>query len=916
MKHNNRFINTSLLLPIIILLPVFCSIPCLADDEPSPDNLEIIEKLESSFKVKVFYREAWLEHERLNDFDPALGLASALDEVFDGTLLYYSIYQQNTVVLTKGDPLDASLLSRAMFDEPEAEMLDTLDRDAAMENLREQANQIHQIGIPGKAGETAVLSGKITGLYSSQQLPGTSVYIEGENRGTIADGDGTYRIELTTGYHEIRFTHVGMKPAVRKIQLYSEGDLDVQLQQETTSLKQVFITAESVKKEREHIGFEKLESEKITELPSFMGEADIIKHSLLLPGIQSTGEGDMRFNVRGGKNDQNLVLLDGMHSYSNSHFFGFFPGISAGLVKDAEFYKAGMPLQYGGRISSVYNITLDPGNTNELSLHGGVSPVSLNLAVKGPLMEDRLSFSAGARKTYSNWVMDLFSVKELTHSSMSFHDYQMKLSWRDNDKLSISGFFYQSYDDFVLHQDSSYTFTNQLASLNVNYHLSSQTAFHATLGYTRYNTSRTQRPSRFLAARFEQAIEDYKFSASLTHQIHPNHEILGGINLLRNTIDPWSREKDSEQSIVKPVKLNRDKALQGAIYLGDHMQLTPRFKLKAGIRFNMYALLGRETLYEFSDDRIHMDYLEDTHTYDEHKLAYFDGGPEYRISGSYQLVNHQYLNFGYDHNRQYIHLLTNTQAASPVDSWQLSNENIPPQVGDHLSIGYKNDIRRGRYIASLDLYYKSIRNIKDFIDGSQFELNPHPETEIVNARSQSYGLEMILKKKKGRLTGWIAYTLSKAKIKAQSRVAEKNINNGAYYPASFDKPHNLSMVINYEPTRRLMISNVVRFSSGIPMTLPVAKASLPGSQREVLFYSRRNEYRIPHYFRYDISLTYRGTLKKDPLWQSEWAFSLYNVTGRRNPYSIFYKKSQSGFRGYQLSIFGEPIPTITYQFKF
>ena len=644
------------------------------DKDHLKENLAVLEQIEKDYGVTFYFLKDWLQNIELNKFSNEKDIESVLEAVFHNTGLYFTIYKENKIFLTRGSKISATSRQKDYYDETYNE--EQSSQENKLEMTQKEEKKIHQIGTPGRKKETVSLSGNITELTSGQKLLGASVFIEGSGKGTTSNADGKYSIDLPVGYHVLNFSYLGMESTVRKVQLYSNGTLDVALVQKPTNLGEVYVTGESVKKERRQIGFEKLDVKEISEFPSFMGEVDIIKHSLLLPGIQSAGEGDMRFNVRGGKSDQNLVLIEGMHSYSNSHFFGFFPAINSALIKNAEFYKAGMPLEYGGRISSVYDINLNMGDPQKLSLTGGISPVSAKVAADGPLIKDKLSFSGGFRKTYSNWVMGLFDTKELTNSSLNFSDYQLKLSYRGHEKMSINGFFYKSYDDFSLHKDSTFTFNNQIGSINFNYQFNRNTNMHSTLGFTEFSTTREEIPGKYLALQLKQSIKDFKFSTNVKHKYNEFHEFLAGVNFVSNEIKPWSKEKADALSLVKPVSLPKDKAFRGAFYFGDKITLSSRLTLDVGARYSLYALLGEENYYKFQDGITHMDYLEDKIKYGAYEIAYFDGGPEFRISSSYELFNDQYLNFGYDHNRQYIHLLTNTQASSPVDSWQLSNKNI------------------------------------------------------------------------------------------------------------------------------------------------------------------------------------------------------------------------------------------------
>jgi CarboxypepD_reg-like domain len=877
-------------------------------------NLSIISEIEKKFNVSFYYEEFWLENSKLNDFTLDLSLKETLESSFKNSSLKYFLYQDKYVILTYLENLDLSNGMISFDNNVDAEVEYTIsDNDILIEELKKEESRIFRIGAANGGSGRVLLTGNIAEVYSGMQIEGVAVIADDGKIGTTTDRDGNYKIVLSKGYHVINYQHVAMVPAKRQVELYSSGRINVKLMQKVTELGEVRVLAEDERKEREVIGFEALKAKEFSELPSFMGEVDIIKHSLLLPGIQSAGEGDMSFSVRGGKGDQNLILLEGMHTYSYSHFFGFFPSINPNTINKANLYKASLPVEFGNRISSVYDIILKNGDFKKLNIDGGVSPITANVAIDGPIIKDKLSFSIGGRGTYSNWVINSIDVQELQRSKVDFYDYQAKINYKINENSSLSAFYYNSYDYFSLHTDTSFYFKNQIGSLIWDNVINDKLTVSTILGYTKYANENTDEAREDLATKKEQVITDYKINTKFDYQLTSKHEISPGFELIYTQLKPWSLTPLSNTSTISPIDYQAENAYTGALYFNDRIDLTNSFSVDLGVRYAFFYLAGPYEEYLYQDDILSEVNIIDTVVYSSGDKVHFDSGLEYRISGTYKLNGAQNLNFCYNRNRQYIHTLTNTQGATPVDSWQLSNKYIEPQIADHFSIGYNADLRYRDLFLNVDAYYKDIKNIKDFINGSDFEFNSHPETEIVNAKGKSYGLELMLKKDRGRLSGWLSYTYSRTLIKSKSEIARKNINNGEWYPASNDKPHNVSAVINLKPTRRLVVSNVFNYSTGTPITLPVSMIKINDTYS--IIYSERNEYRMPDYFRWDISLSFKGSLKKKKI-RSTWTFSIYNVTGRKNAYSIYFKNQDNNIQGYKLSIFGEPIPTLTYKFNF
>jgi hypothetical protein len=543
--------------------------------ENKEKNLYILSEIEKEFKVEFYFEEFWLENSKLNDFLPNLSLEETLERSFKNSSLKYFLYQDKFIILTYLENLDLSsgMISFENIDVEEVEY--TMDdNDELIKELKREESRIFHIGAANGGKGRVLLTGNVSEVYSGTQIEGVTVVADDGKIGTTTDKYGNYQIVLSKGYHVINFQHVAMKSTKRQVELYTSGKINVKLMQKVTELGEVRVLAEDERKEREVIGFEALKAKEFSELPSFMGEVDIIKHSLLLPGIQSAGEGDMSFSVRGGKGDQNLILLEGMHTYSYSHFFGFFPSINPNTINKANLYKASLPIEFGNRISSVYDIILKNGSFKKLNIDGGVSPITANIAIDGPIIKDKLSYSIGGRATYSNWVINSIDVKELQRSKVDFYDYQAKINYKINDKSSISAFYYNSYDYFSLHTDSSFYFKNQIGSLIWDNVINDKLSFSTIFGYTNYVNENTEESREDLSVKKKQVITDYKINTKFDYQLTSNQEVSPGFEIVNTRLKPWSLTPLNETSTISAIDYQTENAYTSAIYVNDRIDLT------------------------------------------------------------------------------------------------------------------------------------------------------------------------------------------------------------------------------------------------------------------------------------------------------------------------------------------------------
>lgn len=877
------------------------------------ENEKVLKEIETQYHVRFFYKKIWLNDIPLKRYSVIDNLDSLLRLTFKNTPIRYYTHQSEYVILTYNEELNPNNLVFSRNAKEEEIIYSKEDDIKLIEQLKFEEKQIKKIGMPGGAPKKIILSGNVADIITDQKIEGVAVYADDGKVGTTTDSEGNYNLTLPQGFHIIHFKHIAMQSLKRQIEIYTAGKVNIRLLQKMNLVEGVSIVSEDERKKRKVVGFETLKLREIEELPTFMGETDVIKQSFLLPGIQSAGEADLTFSVRGGKGDQNLILIEGMHTYNNSHFFGFFPNINPSTISKVNIYKASIPMKYGNRISSVYDIVLKSGEYKDYSIDGSVSPVTGSLAVSGPIIKDKLTFSVAGRSTFSDYVFNRIDLKEFKNSSASFYDFQVKVNYKIESTSSVSLFYYKSYDDFALHLDSTYNFYNELGSINWIYAPNEKISVSSVLGFTNFKNRFRNTSIEDLSSLKEQKINDLKYDLSVSYNLDNKNTIAFGIEALYQQVKPWSLYRYGSTSLVNQKVLNNDKALLNSIFVNENFKYSDKLSFDIGLRYMVYLKFGPNQEFLYQDGKTLEKYIVDTVSYSKNEVSFFDHGLDVRMSGNYNIIRNHNLNFSFNRNNQFIHLLTNSSGATPVDSWQLSNKYICPQIGNQYSIGYNFDFLKSKYFVSVEGYYKVIKNVKDFINGSEFEFNKHPETEITEGKMKTYGIEVLIKKNAGRVSGFVSYTYSRSMIKSYSDLPEKEINNGNYYPSGIDKPHNLSVVLNLKPTRRLTFSNTLNFSSGAPVTLPIAKIYF--SNGYSIIYSDRNEYRMPNYFRWDASLTFKGSLKKKRF-KSTWTLSVYNITARKNAYSIYYKIDNDNIQGYKLSIIGAAIPTITYKFNY
>mgnify|MGYP001820751142 FL=1 len=740
------------------------------------------------------------------------------------------------------------------------------------------------------------------------------VYVRKLQIGASTDANGHYALLLPRGQHTIEFRRVGMKSTIRNLIVYSGGSYNMEMEELINQLEEVTVSAEQENQVLNmRMGTEKINIKMLKQIPMSLGEVDVIKSSLLLPGVQSVGEAAAGYNVRGGSTDQNLMLLNDAPILNPSHFFGFFSTFNSDVIGDVTLYKSGIPAAYGGRISSVMDVRLKEGSKEELKVSGGISPVTGRLMVEGPVTK-KASYILSGRSTYSNWILKQLTDKRLQKSKAGFYDLQGMINFNINQKNLISLAGYYSKDKFDFYEVNAFNYVNGAATLKWHHDFKPNlfADFSAIMSDYSYQVNTVENPLAMKGMKYR--LDQRLAKAGFTYFPSDRHKINFGLNFTYYDLAAGEQVPLNDSSNVMHKKLEEQQALESSVYISDVYSISPSLTISGGLRYNVYALLGPGSEYQYAGDApLSPESLLDTLYYSAGEILSLYPNLEFRISSRILLGSGLSLKIGFQRMYQYIYMISNTAAISPTDIWKLSDNHLQPQRGDQYSMGIYRNFGRNTIEASIEGYYKDLDNIIDYKSGASLLMNEQIETVLLNGQGRAYGIEFMLKKNRGSFTGWLGYTYARILHKVDGEYDEEVINDGRYFPALYDKPHDLKLVINAKLSRRFNLSCNFVYTTGRPITYPVGYFQYGGGTR--FFYSDRNEYRVPDYIRLDLAATYHGNLLAKKFIHSSLTFAVYNVLGRNNPYSIYFRLEEGVVNGYKMSIFGQPIFTLTYNFK-
>jgi hypothetical protein len=901
------------------------SLPTISGAFTSITFKELVPRLEAQTNLKFYYDASEVDTLKINISAVEKTINAFFDEVFSGTDFHYFLDSDNSFYITKGTEIRPGL--PIGFFEPhdnnESTSSDKVIQDyLSSEKVKMAAalkeDKLYEIGkrTPKIGPGVATLAGHIKASNSGEAIIGASVITENTNVGVVSDAFGYYALTLPKGPHELTIKSIGMKSTKRKIMLYADGQLDIEMIEAVTSLKEVTIESERDKNiSGMQMGLDRLDIQTMKKVPVALGEVDILKVVLTLPGVQSVGEATTGLNVRGGATNQNLILFNDATIYNPTHLFGFFSAFNPDVIKSVELYKSGIPAEYGGRLSSVLDVTTRDGNKKKFTGSGGIGPLTGRLMLEGPIGGQKTSFLIAARATYSDWLLHQIPNTAISNSEAGFFDVNANLNHEFNSKNSVYFTGYLSQDHFKLGGDTLYSYQNKNLTGKWKHIFGNKLYGVLTGAYSGYNYSVSSNLNPINAFTLRYSINQLQVKTDFSYFPTTNHALNFGVSSIRYELSPGSEQPLGSESLIVPNILQNEQGQESALYVSDHFEVSPKLSLYAGLRYSLYSYLGPRQVYEYAQGQPKsVNSITDTVNYKAGKSIVNYQGPEYRFSAKYVLTENSSIKFSYNRTRQYLQMLTNTAAISPTDIWKLSDPYIKPQIGDQVALGYYRNFRSNTIEFSVETYYKAMQNSIDYKSGAVLILNHHIETDILNAQGKAYGIEFLIKKMSGKVNGWISYTYSRSLLRTQSPYASETVNSGQYYPSNYDKPNAVNFIGNYKFSHRFSTSLNMTYSTGRPITLPIAQYNLDGSER--LYYSARNQYRIPDYFRVDFAMNIEGNHRIRKLAHSSWTIGIYNLTGRRNAYSVFFESQNGVINGYKLSIFGQPIPTVTYNFRF
>lgn len=752
------------------------------------------------------------------------------------------------------------------------------------------ANKVYDIGSADKKhGDKAVVRGVVRDVLTGEPITGVAVFDDATKAYVMTDEHGVYQIRLPIGDNTLSFSGYSLEDLHLGLNVMSDGALDVVMKEKVTTLKGAVVSAEGMASHRDaRMGIEKVRINTISKIPSAFGESDVIKVVLTLPGVKSVGEAANGFNVRGGSTDQNLILFNDGTIYNPSHLFGLFSAFDTDVINDIELYKSSIPAEFGGRISSVLDVRGREGNSNKVTGSMGLGLLTSRLHLEGPVGK-KTTFIAGGRTTYSNWIFNLLpESSSYSGGDAAFNDLNASVTHRINDRNTLHASGYWSRDNFSFDGDTTFHYSNLNASIKWHSIATQNTTLDLTAGYDHYVSSLENSFNEFSGYIVDTGIDQVFAKLGFKTLLDDRNTLTYGVHGIHYDLNPGIMQGLGDDTMVAYHEIGNTQAIEGAIFVSDSWKPTDALSFDFGLRHSMYTSLVSRKLYQH---------------------------PELRLSGKYSIKDNLSLKAGFNSMTQYIHLISNTASVSPIDAWHLSDASTRPQTGWQAASGLYWTVSDGALDLSVEGYYKKMRDYLDYKSGAVLIMNDHLADDLVGTFGKAYGVEFMAKKTVGRLSGWMSYTYSRTLLREMEDRGISTINGGDWYAAAHDKPHDIKVVGNYKFTHRYSASFNVDYSTGRPVTLPVAVYDYGGGPR--LGYSARNGYRIPDYFRLDVAMNVDPGHYLKQLTHMTLTFGVYNVTGRKNAYSVFYSTHGGlSVNGYMISVFACPIPYINLNIKF
>ncbi|UQD57529.1 TonB-dependent receptor [Flavobacterium sp. K5-23] len=771
--------------------------------------------------------------------------------------------------------------------------------------------------------EKFTFSGTVSDIKNNETLIGATIYVPETNTTIKTNEYGYYSVTLPKGNYTVLISYIGFQTLTQSIALFENLKINHNLSENSEVLQEVIIKDKNKRSNTRspEMSLNKLSISSIKKMPVVLGEVDVIKSLLLLPGVTNAGEGASGFNVRGGGADQNLILLDEATIFNSSHVFGFFSVFNPDAIKDLKLYKGGIPANYGGRVSSVLDIYQKDGSSKGFHMNGGIGLIASRLLIEGPLKKDKGSFLIGGRSSYAHLFLKLS--EDQKNNSAYFYDLNAKLSYKlnTNNNLYLSGYF--GRDVFSLNKSFTNIYGNSTLNLRWNHLYSDKLFSNLSLIYSDYYYGLDL---DFVGFKWDSGIKNYNIKYDFKNYISDKFKLNYGVNAIYYDFNPGTIKPTDLNSGINFDQLDKKYAFEPAIYINAEHEISKKITVNLGLRYSLFYRLGQSSvnIYENNNPLTFNTDLQiyekatpiGSQFYDKNEVIKSYNNLEPRFSISYQLNDNQAIKGSYNRMTQYLQLISNTSSPTPLDVWMPSDNYIKPQIADQVALGYFKNFKDDTYSLEVETYYKTVKNRLDYIDGANLIANKAIEQVILNGQLRSYGLEVLFRKNEGKFNGWISYTLSKSEQQTPGRTPEESgINNGNWYNSVYDKTHNIAITNTYNLNEKWSFAANFALQTGQPVTYPNGQYNYLGIT--VPSYGLRNENRLPTYHHLDISATLTPTKNKNRNWKGEWVFSVYNLYNRKNAASINFRRNAdtNNNEAVKVSIFGI-VPAVSYNFKF
>lgn len=868
----------------------------------------VIDEISSYSKINIYYQPQWLDGIQYTGKFKNTSVTTVINKVLEKT------------------PLVPVQIEDDIFIVPREQVALILKKVSNLNGYNQEDVERHYrvIGDIKESGrhKDVRVTGTVIDGATSEPIVGARIIVEGTKFYAISGYTGDYVLTIPAGIYRLKVNSMGYEEKIVDIKAYAPGVLNLEMFDESHAISEILITGEKSNKNvsRDQMSVLEMSAKSIKQLPSLIGERDIIKSFTTMPGVKSVGEFGSGINVRGGGEDQNLYLFENAPIFNTSHVMGLLSVVNPDAVNKVNLYKGHIPIQYGERVSSVMEINIHNPNIDKFKVRGGLGIYSSRLLVETPLLNNKITLKLGARSSYSDYLLSLMPDYNLKNSSASFYDLtgSIGINLKNN---PVTFFGYYSTDKFKYNNNFEYNYGNKLLSGSWTHIFSPNLTFGLTGSYSNYALSNYNwqifNQNKLIESRvsYTSAKIGFEYLGLL------NQDIDFGLQIINYSLKPGSQQP-IDKSTAKTINLDPETGYEMSAYIGDGVTINNKISFQAGLRYTLYSYLGPRKMYTYQNGLpATVNTITDSTIFAKgQKIAGYTG-IEPRASVKYQFADNGSLKFSYNRNQQYINLLSYTSITTPEDRWKLADKYIKPVISDQAALGIYMNFFNNLLETSAEVYYKKLANLTEYRNNAQLSLNNHVETELISARGKNYGIELMIKKTDGKFNGNISYTYSRAFKKTEGTNNNSTINNNNWYASTYDVPNALNLNLNYNLNRRIRFGANFSYSTGRPVTLPEYTYML--GKEVIVYYSDRNKYRLPDYHRLDLSLSIDESLKKTRKWKGSWTFAILNIYARKNAYSIIYSREEptieNNYQAFSLSkmyLIGMPMPTVTYNFIF